>query len=474
MDRPTQEEFAQAPLFVPYAPQAPRDWIDYSASELVVEGYTLSRVDHADGFSFALEGVHVVECRPGVVDGEPAWLATFFDGASRAVGGIDARIAASEMAGVLHDLVRLRPDSLVFHMEQAGVPLGKDAIRVDYAAEDADEDEDLEDEAGEDAALVEMAAEEDRFGEPVRIVRRGFRAWVQGEEGDRAWGEVRDGFARAGEDGVPLCPASVPMLSQIEAIELADGRFGENAARHRADLKFLRALVGDPSAIMDIELRRGVHTFDLVGSDVRDAVVPQSAIEAFAQARRERIDQFLAGIPEGQDPTPEQFAETERALAALPDPTLPALNRVADRPLGEVMREATGFAAGEFREIRDMPTYQREQIRGVGREMMSPHIGDVPMERIVCGSPSRHDPEAYAAFMAFFAEGELVKAVEPMSHPTMPGYVTSAGEVRRRDGWDALVFSDAFGTYAYAWPTQVVALEAAPEEELEEAPALAP
>lgn len=467
MNKPSAEQFAAAPLFLPYAPRMERDWMDYSANEVVVEGFNLVRTDLPKGFSFALEGVHIIEMKANVVEGEAAWSGFLFDGTPRVVLGTDSTLAAEEIAFMIHQMVKNRPDSLVFHMEQAGVVLGQDPIQARYEdgieirfgdADDLDED----DEEG----YGEMVEAEERFGQPVRIVRSGFRAWVEGEETHRAWGEVRDGFARAGEDSAPLCPASYPMLNQINAIEALDGRDGENAARHRVDLASLRTLLGDPSRIMDIGLRRDVHTFDLVGSDVRDAVVPQAAIEAFHQAREARFTELLGPVVEGEEIAPEAYEAARLAVAEIPDPTAPALNRVAERPIGEVMREATGFSAGAFLEIRDMPTYMREQIRGVGREMMAPHIGDVPMERIVCGRPSGNDPEAYAAFMHFFSEGELVKAVEPMSHPSMPGYQTSAGEVRRRDGWDALVFSDAFGTYAYAWPTQELAPEVEPEEEM--------
>jgi hypothetical protein len=55
--------------------------------------------------------------------------------------------------------------------------------------------------------------------------------------------------------------------------------------------------------------------------------------------------------------------------------------------------------------------------------------------------------------------------VPVQTHPSQPGYRTEPGHVFRRDGWDALVFSDGRGTYAYAFPSppDVVAKPGEPE-----------
>lgn len=450
MNRPSTEEFAAAPLFRPYLEIPDEAGPDFSAERNILFGFELLRRDVGEAeVSFTLEGTPVLEAkrmRFGDLNEEtraaadlphamhpdlPLWIGRTPFGRDPIVWIEGADDPKAVYAAYVYDLLRERPDNFVFHMEQAGVAVGQDPFDDDEEGYDAP------------ARIVE------RFGDPVRIVRKGFTCWVEGEEAAGTWGTVREGYARAGEDGNPLCPASLPLIQQLDAIESQ----GEKAARHRTDMKGLRVMIGAADRIADPGLRQGVHMFDLIDSEARDTVVSQTALEAHREAR------FNAMIVPPADADENGFA-----VAQIPqDPSELPAPREPERPIGEIIRETTGFPGGSFTEVRAMPTYMREQIRVVGRDLLSEHIGDMPMERVVVGRPSGSDPESYAAFMHFFAEGELVKAIEPMSHPSMPGYQTSPAEIRRRDGWDALVFSDFQGTYAYAYPSPEPTLE--PEEE---------
>lgn len=428
MHRPTPEDFAKAPLFRPYAGEADEPGFDYSAERMIIEGFELVRTDLDEGgFRYALEGIDVLEVLPKVEFGAAVWVGSYFDGKEYRVYEADRTIAAVEFAGEVYERITQRDDALVFHMESRGVPIGREVAPawVD------DEDGDPEDYEGGDVAEVA-----ETFGAPVRILREGFRAWVQGEDESRAWGEIRDGFARADEDGTPVCPAAYPILRQLQAIQgMGDGVF-----RHREDLKSLRGMIGNPGDIADQGLRMDVHMFDMVDSDLKDDVVPQAAIAAYREAK---VAEWI-GV---DGPAPAGNA------IAVADPTAVPAPRIADRPIEDAIREATGFSVGTFQELRAMPDYMREQIRATVRPLFREIFGeDFPMERVVVGRPAR-DPEAYAAFMYFFQDGELVRDVGPITFPHMPGYRTSPAEVRRRDGWDTLVFSDSFGTYAYSVPS---------------------
>jgi len=433
LDRPTPEEFAQAPLFRPYI-MAEAVYTDYSAEQVVLEGFTLVREDsEGNGFSYKLEGIPMLSVTLDEEDGKMVWSGKFFDGTGVKIYSCDMTTAATEFAGMIHDMIRQRTDGLVFHFEAHGIEFGPELDHADYDYGWHGDDGEYLDEQDLPVGV------EERFGDPVRIVRKGFRSWVEGEEAARPWGEVREKYARAGEDGEPLCPASLPILAQLDAIE----RKGENVSRHRADLKSLRQIVGNPAEIHDLSLRAGIHMFDMVDSDLQDPVVPQAAIEEYRQAK------FAVSNDVGE------YSEDHPANSVVTvDPTAMPAPRDAERPLEELMKEATGFSVGSFTELRSMPAYMREQIRATVRPLFEDIFGrDFPMERVVVGRPATGDPESYAAFMHYFLDGELVKDVGPIKFAHMPGYETSNAEVRRRDGWDALVFSDFNGTYAYAVPS---------------------
>jgi len=453
MNRPTAEEFAQAPLFkayLPYEDVLNQAYTDYSGDKVVIQGFELTREDTEEGMRFFLEGVPLLDVVRSQVEGSGiTWRGTFYNDRTHVVLGVDENIARERFAEEIESLVTARPDSLAFHMEANGKTFKPEWVEMREGFNYDDTSEDEEDEA--DWEHKQVGPYEERLGPPVRIVRKGFQAWVEGEEAPRPWGEVREEHCRVCEEGYVLCPASVSILEQAHRM---GSRPPEMVSRHRADLKELRAMIADPGELQDLSVRANTHMFDMVDSDAKDPVVPQEAIMAY----RQRVDEAgiempvrLAGHADGL--TDDDLRVHPENLPDVVDPTNPPVPAHELRPLDQLMRQSTGFEPAVCRELRTMPTYFWESIRAIGRELLTPHIGEYPMEKVICAQPRKGDQEEYTAFMCFWQEGELVKEVGEITHRLMPGYKTSPASVWRRDGWDALVFSDFNGTYAYARPT---------------------
>lgn len=105
---------------------------------------------------------------------------------------------------------------------------------------------------------------------------------------------------------------------------------------------------------------------------------------------------------------------------------------------------------GQWAEIRAFPQYMMGPIRALFGSYMDERIGDFPLERI-----SRlHAPRGAPIAMYLDEVAELVSVDEPFDGGNViRNYRTSEVAHYRGNGYDAIVFSDMAGTYAYAWPT---------------------
>lgn len=105
-----------------------------------------------------------------------------------------------------------------------------------------------------------------------------------------------------------------------------------------------------------------------------------------------------------------------------------------------------------WREIKDHPNYNLDQVRAMFRNLMEPYIGAFPIERVkmVVAPPGAVD------LAVLIGEGiPHVATREPFRAANiMIGYETSAVEHFEGDDVEAIVFSDPSGSYAYAWPRQ--------------------
>ncbi len=450
MRAPSQEQFEAAPLFRlhrPYEEPAPRDW---TRDGIVLGGLSLARTESEDDrFEYRLEDVLIAVGSRHEQDGVQGIRIQYLTDEEQFQIFDESRDEAVARFGrMVERSIENRDEILFARLRERGVEVdeivemheaGPEDDRNDEADEEADGDEPDGDEAGGD---VDVYA--DAYLPPVRAVREGVQIWIQGEEAPRLWLEARHDMARAGEDGSVLCSAGGPMMEQFHRI----GRGNENGARHIEDIRQIRASIGDATRIAPTETRHQVHFFDLQDSGIVDTVVPQ-----------ERIDQYGGGR------YALHYGEDDAADLPVPvDPSIVPHDRTFERHIGEIMRAEAGMRI-HFEEVRNGPPYRDPTIRGVMREQMSPYLGGFPMEHVMRAVAPR-DPEGHAAFMQFWSEGEVVMDVPVQTHRSQPGYRTEPGHVFRRDGWDALVFSDAMATYAYAFPSppDVVAKPEEPEE----------
>jgi hypothetical protein len=439
MPAPSQEQFEAAPLYRfrrPVEEPAPRDW---SQAEIVLEGLNLVRTDGEDeALEYRLENVLVAVGGRHEHEGEQGFRIQYLSNDEQ------FQIFAGNREEAMGRFGRMIERSIDNRDEVLFARLRENDVEVDEIVEHHAQTEDDRDDPDFEADAAEGGGEIDAYGpayfDPVRVVRDGVRMWAQGEEASRLWFEARHEMVRVGEDGQVLCDVGSPMLQQLQQI----GRGNENGARHIADI---RAGIGAADRIAPTNTRYDVHFFDLHDSGVVDTVVPQERLEAYGGP----------GIA---------YAYGDESDADLPVPVDPSIvphDRSFERHIGQIMREEAGMYL-HFEEIRTGYPYRNPTIRGVMREQMSPYLGGFPMEHVLRSQAPR-DPEGHAAFLAFWNEGEIVMEVPVQTHPSQPGYRTEPGHVFRRDGWDALVFSDAMGTYAYAFPSppDVVAKPEEPE-----------
>lgn len=103
---------------------------------------------------------------------------------------------------------------------------------------------------------------------------------------------------------------------------------------------------------------------------------------------------------------------------------------------------------GEWAEIRDFPSMMIAPIRAIFGHYMNDLIGDFPFERV-----SRlHMPVGTDLAMLLEEHAEIVSVDVPFEGGNMiPGYKTSDVAHFRGENFEAIVFSDMMGTYAYAW-----------------------
>ncbi|MGU3402085.1 hypothetical protein [Methylobacterium brachiatum] len=429
MPAPSQEQFEAAPLYRfrrPVDEPAPRDW---TQSEVVIEGLNLVRTDgEDDAFEYRLENVLVAVGGRHEHEGEQGFRIQYLSKDEQfQIFASDREEAVARFGRMMERSIENRDEVLFARLREHDVEV--DEIVENHEAEDEADDPDFDGDGPEDGGEIDVYGND--YFDPVRVVREGMRMWVQGEEASRLWLEARHEMVRVGEDGQVLCGAGGPMLEQLHRI----GRGNESGARHIADIRAIRAGIGAADRIAPTDTRYAVHYFDLYDSGVVDDVVPQESLEAY---RSPSI----------------AYHDGEEGGAGLPVPVDPSMvphDRTFERHIGEIMREEAGMHV-YFEEIRTGAVYRNPTIRGVMREQMSPYLGGFPMEHVMRAQAPR-DPEGHAAFVAFWSEGEVVMDVPVQTHPSQPGYRTEPGHVFRRDGWDALVFSDAMGTYAYAFPS---------------------
>lgn len=111
---------------------------------------------------------------------------------------------------------------------------------------------------------------------------------------------------------------------------------------------------------------------------------------------------------------------------------------------------------GHWAEIREFPQYMIDGVRALFGNYMDGLIGEFPLERI-----SRlHAPPGAPVAELLDGIADFVAADEPFDGGNViRGYRTSPVARYRGEGFEAIVFSDMAGTYAYAWP-----LTAKPDE----------
>jgi len=167
-------------------------------------------------------------------------------------------------------------------------------------------------------------------------------------------------------------------------------------------------------------------------------------ISAFAEAKRtseavgDRIDAGLydivtSGLDDGLD-----FMEIMR--------------KVTDAS-GKPVHETTALRMhmpAPWHEIREFPQYMLAPIRALFGSYMEERLGEFPIERV-----SRlQAPVGFPLSLHFENFSEIVSEDDPFEGGNIiPGYRTSPVIHFRGEGFDAIVFSDFAGTYAYAWPT---------------------
>lgn len=117
---------------------------------------------------------------------------------------------------------------------------------------------------------------------------------------------------------------------------------------------------------------------------------------------------------------------------------------------------------GQWAEIREFPQYMIDGVRALFGSYMDERIGEFPLERI-----SRlHAPPGAPVAEMLDGVAEFVAADEPFDGGNIiRGYRTSPVARYKGDGFEAIVFSDMAGTYAYAWPDR-------PEPEARPAPGM--
>ena len=442
MPAPSQEQFEAAPLYRfrrPVQEPAPRDW---SQAEIVLEGLNLVRPDGEDeALEYRLENVLVAVGARHEHEGEQGFRIQYLSNDEQfQIFAGDREEAMGRFGRMIERSIDNRDEVLFARLRDNDVEV--DEIVEHHAqTEDDQDDPDFEGDAAEAGGDIDVLGH--AYFDPVRVVRDGVRMWAQGEETSRLWFEARHELVRVGEDGQVLCDAGSPMLQQLQQI----GRGNENGARHIADIRAIRAGIGAADRIAPVGTRYAVHFFDLHDSGVVDSVVPQESLEAYGRSSMTYYDAQEGG------------AELPVAV----DPTIVPHDRSFERHIGQIMREEAGMHV-YFEEIRTGGPYRNPSLRGIMREQMTPYLGGFPMEHVLA-SRAPQDPEGHAAFLAFWSEGEVVMDVPVQEHESQPGYRTQPGHVFRRDGWDALVFSDDMFTYAYAFPSppDVVAKPEEPE-----------
>jgi hypothetical protein len=241
--------------------------------------------------------------------------------------------------------------------------------------------------------------------------------------------EVRDAkdflshHARIGSDGRVITHGSMPLSVQVAAVLLA----GEAGAGHLAELKKWREWLGTDFNLSN-EARSDINGFDLAVSGGHDRVSNgMAAINA-------------AVPPNGADV--EIDAEGNASLS------------VTSGSLLETLCSVTGLPPYRFSEVRHSPFYTMEATRAIARRLLSPFLGDFPMEdAVLLGLAPRVCGKLHNPLESWACEGDLVEeAPGVLGIPEMPDYVTSDFRLYRRDDVMALFFEDTMGAYCYTWP----------------------
>lgn len=240
-----------------------------------------------------------------------------------------------------------------------------------------------------------------RGGESRRFVADRGKGVVHVEGGGRPLpsAEFKKFAVRADQDGKPICSFLQPLHEQYSLCREAKG--------------------GDIHCLDIADEAEAMRTSEKVGDRV-DAGL---------------YDAVSSGLTDGMD-----FMEL--------------MARVTARG-GKPVHERFGLdkaLPGQWAEIRQFPQYMIDGVRALFGTYMEDRIGEFPLERI-----SRlHAPPGAPVAEMLDEVADFVSADEPFDGGNViRGYRTSPVARYRGNGFEAIVFSDMAGTYAYAWPDRM-------------------
>lgn len=338
-----------------------------------------------------------------------------------------------------------------------------------------------------EVVLVPEEQDLNLISKKVKIIRKGLNAYLEGEENPVKWLEIVGKYARLSEDGEIVCFLNSSLSSQIEAIEAFLKKNEEkDLSNHVADIKALRKLFGNPNNVPENEIKKDLFVFDMLTENTKDIIsddqikehkekinnllnkldeemyliendyedsvadVVEEIKETVGEKEEQSSENSLIVVENSKQRYENLKNELEELIKA--DPTNPSLEYAASKSIREIFSEV-GIGLNCVMEVRNAPLYYKESIRSVGRDLLSPFIGDIPMEKVSIVKIDTRVSENYLAFNAYFEDAEVLCEFEPLKHKSMPDYQTSNGKVYRKDEYDFVVFSDFDGQYAYVYPS---------------------
>ncbi len=248
-------------------------------------------------------------------------------------------------------------------------------------------------------------------GRPFRAVTARGRVHVEGDFETRGIDGFVPTHARILPSGKVACHGSMPLSMQRVLLEGHPDMGGHGVPLAAWRERLSARSIADPSLRVEIDMH-DIH----------------------AAKAKDTVNDFMASLQGGL--APEGVLATEGG------------GGLREGSVLDTLASSAGIPPEFLTEVRHMPAYRTEGFRAIGRRLLSPFLGDQPMETalvsaIAGGTP--HPLEGWAM------EGELVSSEPGQTLPEMPGYVTTDMRHYRRDGVDVLCFEDAQGGYAYCW-----------------------